>query len=313
VTFIGTPDADTFNGTNNADTAFGLGGEDVLNMNGGNDTADGGDGADMINGGAGADTITGGAGDDTLNGGADNDVFLYSGSNNGFDAVTGGTGVDEIRALSANTVIGLTSIATVETVNANGFANVTIQGSALGDSWNFSTTTLTGIAAIDADGGDDSVTGGAGNDNIRGGAGDDVLTGNNGADTLDGDGGNDVIEGNNGNDIIIGGAGNDTMSAGAHDALANNVTGNVYAFGLGSGQDIIQLFDSNPGGGQDRLDVVARGITAANFASRVTIGSVTNPDGTIDVLVSFTGTTDTIHIQGIAANTVTSADFILAP
>jgi len=215
--------------------------------------------------------------------------------------------------MANNTVIGLTSIVGVETITANGFTNVTIQGSALGDSWNFSTTTLTGITAIDADGGDDSVTGGPGADNIRGGTGDDVLTGNNGADTLDGDGGNDVIEGNNGNDVLIGGSGNDTMNAGAHDVLANNATGNVYRFALGSGQDIVQVFDSNPTGGQDRLDVSARGITAANFAARVTIASVTNADGTIDTLVSFTGTTDTVRLLGVAVATVTSADFILAP
>jgi len=311
--FVGTPAGDNFVGTNAAETAFGLGGDDSLTMNGGADIADGGDGNDAISGGAGNDQITGGAGNDSLNGGADNDLFLYSGSNNGFDEVFGGTGIDEIRALSANTVIGLATFTGVEIINANGFANVTLQGTAIGDSWNFSTMTLTGIAAIDSDGGDDSVTGGAGNDNIRGGAGDDVLTGNAGADTLDGGDGNDIINGNAGNDTIIGGAGNDTMSAGAHDVLGTNVTGNVYAFGLGSGQDIIQVFDANPAGGQDRLDVSARGITAANFSSRVTIGSVTNPDGTIDVLISFTGTTDTIRIPGIAASTVTIQDFALAP
>jgi len=312
-TFIGTPAGDNFVGTNAADTAFGLGGDDSLTMNGGNDIADGGDGNDAISGGAGADQITGGAGNDSLNGGADNDLFLYSGADNGFDDIIGGTGTDEIRALSANTVIGLTTFTQVEIINANGFANVTIQGSAVGDSWNFSAMTLTGIAAIDSDGGDDSVTGGAGNDTIRGGAGDDVLTGNNGADTLDGGDGNDIINGNNGNDTITGGAGNDTMSAGAHDVLGTNVTGNVYAFGLGSGQDIIQVFDAAPAGGQDRLDVSARGITAANFSTRVTIGSVTNADGTIDTLISFTGTTDTIRILGIAAATVTVQDFALAP
>ena len=173
--------------------------------------------------------------------------------------------------------------------------------------------TLTGIAAIDSAGGDDSVIGGPGNDNILGGTGNDVLTGNNGADTLDGGDGADIINGNNGNDVIIGGAGNDTMSGGAHDALADNATGNVYGFGLGSGQDSVSGFDSNPAGGQDRLDVSARGITAANFASRVLIAPVTNLDLTVDTLVSFIGTTDTVRLLGVAAATVTSADFILAP
>ncbi|HYS27287.1 MAG TPA: peroxidase family protein [Vicinamibacterales bacterium] len=293
--FVGTPGADTYNGTAGRDKVSGLGGADILNT------------------GAGADVVDGGDGDDTINAGADNDVILYSGSANGFDSVNGDTGADEIRALAANTVIGLTSIAAVETINANGFANVTIQGSALNDSWNFSTMTLTGIAAIDSADGDDSVIGGPGNDNIRGGTGNDVLTGNNGADTLDGGDGADIINGNNGNDVITGGAGNDTMSGGAHDALADNATGNVYRFGLGSGQDSVSGFDSNPAGGQDRLDVSARGITAANFASRVLITPVTNLDLTVDTLVTFIGTTDTVRLLGVAAATVTSADFILAP
>jgi Ca2+-binding RTX toxin-like protein len=293
--FVGTAGADTYTGTAGRDKVSGLGGADILNT------------------GAGADVVEGGDGDDTINAGADNDVILYSGSANGFDSVNGDTGADEIRALAANTVIGLTSIAAVETINANGFANVTIQGSALNDSWNFSTMTLTGIAAIDSAGGDDSVIGGPGNDNIRGGTGNDVLTGNNGADTLDGGDGADIINGNNGNDVITGGAGNDTMSGGAHDALADNATGNVYRFGLGSGQDSVSGFDSNPAGGQDRLDVSARGITAANFASRVLITPVTNLDLTVDTLVSFIGTTDTVRLLGVAATTVTSADFILAP
>ncbi len=311
--FVGTADPDTYNGTAGRDKVSGLGGGDILNTGAGADIVDGGDGDDNINAGAGNDTITGGAGDDFINAGADNDVILYSGSANGFDSVNGNTGVDEIRALANNTVIGLTSIVGVETITANGFTNVTIQGSALGDSWNFSTTTLTGIVSIDSDGGDDAVTGGPGNDNIKGGTGDDVLTGNNGADILDGGDGNDLIDGGNGNDTIIGGAGNDTMSGGAHDVLANNATGNVYRFALGSGQDIVQVFDSAPAGGQDRLDVSARGITAANFAARVTITSVTNADGTIDTLVSFTGTPDTVRLLGVTASTVTSADFILAP
>jgi len=311
--FVGTADPDTYNGTAGRDNVSGLGGGDILNTGAGADVVDGGDGDDNISTGAGADTITGGGGDDTINAGTEPDLILYSGSANGFDSVIGGTnvgGVDEIRALSANTVIGLTSITGVELINANGFANVTIQGSPLGDSWNFSTTTLTGIAAIDSDGGDDSITGGPGADNIRGGTGDDVLTGNGGADTLDGGDGNDIIDGGTGNDTIIGGAGNDTMSGGAHDVLANNATGNVYVIGLGSGQDIVQVFDSNPAGGQDRLDVRSRGITAANFAARVTIASVTNADGTIDTLVSFTGTTDTVRLLGVDVTTVTIADFV---
>jgi hypothetical protein len=62
---------------------------------------------------------------------------------------------------------------------------------------------------------------------------------------------------------------------------------------------------------QDRLDISARGITAATFA-----GSVHITDLGANTLVSFTDSTDTILLVGVngtAPNIITQQDFILAP
>ena len=113
---------------------------------------------------------------------------------------------------------------------------------------------------IDAEGGNDTITGGAGDDQIDGGLGDD---------TIDGGGGNDVIDGGDGSDSITGGAGDDTIDGGAgddditltHDGedgdtvdfSSNEV---VYTFGYDGvgidGGDAIRGFKR----GQDKLKLV---------------------------------------------------------
>jgi Ca2+-binding RTX toxin-like protein len=69
-----------------------------------------------------------------------------------------------------------------------------------------------------------------------------------------------------------GGAGNDIMNGGAGNDIMNGDTGNdTFVFAPSFGNDRINGFDANPGGGQDLLDIGAFGITAANFATRVDI------------------------------------------
>ena len=49
-------------------------------------------------------------------------------------------------------------------------------------------------------------------------------------------------------------------------------TGNdIFVFGPDFGNDTIRGFDAKAKGGQDRLDISQLGITAADFASKVTI------------------------------------------
>ena len=142
-------------------------------------------GNDTITTRGGNDTITGGAGNDTISSGAGDDLIRFSGIGEGFDSIDGGAGTDRIEAGAKGTKIGLTSVTDVELISANGFAAVTIAGSAAADTLDFSNTTLTGITAIKSGGGNDTVYGSAGADFIVGGAGADTLRGNAGADRFD--------------------------------------------------------------------------------------------------------------------------------
>jgi len=145
-------------------------------------------------------------------------------------------------------------------------------------------------------------TGNAVNNVITGGAGNDTLDGNAGDDTLLGGAGSDNLIGGQGIDRLTGGAGNDTMSGGAGD--------DIFLFAAGLGNDTISDFDAIAQGGQDLLNVSALGITAANFATRVTV-----TDLGADMLIQFVGTTDTITLLGVngnGQNVITAQDFILA-
>jgi Ca2+-binding RTX toxin-like protein len=108
-----------------------------------------------------------------------------------------------------------------------------------------------------------------------------------------------ILNGGAGNDRITGGAGNDTMDGG----LGND----TFFFGAGFGVDRITGFDANATGGQDLLNVQAMGITAAEFASRVSIAVVG-----ADTQLTIDGNIITVAgVNGVGANAITQADFIL--
>lgn len=166
---------------------------------------DAGSSNDVITGSGTADTIRGSGGDDTLNGGDGADIFEFTGSSSGFDTIDGGNGADQIRALANNTVIGLQSLAGVETITAQTFTGVTIAGSATADTLDFTGVTLTGIVRIDAGAGNDVITGSSAANTIRGSGGDDTLNGGDGADIFEFTGTAsdfDTIDGGNGSDQI---------------------------------------------------------------------------------------------------------------
>ena len=151
--------------------------------------------------------IGGGDGNDTLNGGAGDDTFLVSGTTDGYDVVTGGTGTDTIQVTADNTVIGLSSLATVETITANGYNGVTISGNANPNTLDFSLVNLLGITQLQGGAGNDTITGSGGNDVIAGNAGDDVINGGAGDDRFLFTGSGDGVN------SLTGGAGNDTVAA----------------------------------------------------------------------------------------------------
>ena len=91
---------------------------------------------------------------------------------------------------------------------------------------------------------------------------------------LDGGADSDTLNGGDGNDRLTGGSGNDTLIV--------NAGNDTLVFAAGFGDDVVTGFDSNAAGGQDRLDVTALDITAANFAASVSIAQVARQHGDHD-------------------------------
>ncbi|MEQ1492915.1 MAG: hypothetical protein ABL932_20420, partial [Terricaulis sp.] len=257
---------------------------------------------------------SGGAGNnDVVNGGGGNDLIIYNYGDGSDTSYDGGADTDTLR---------ITGTAAGETLTAvwNGARLVS-----------FNATTLVNIEAVTADllGGNDTLsyvnTAAANNvtvnllagtgsgftqltniENVTGGAGNDNLTGNDGNNTLDGGIGNDTLNGGLGADTLIGGAGNDILIGGAgNDALNGNGGQNTFVFSGTWGRDTITGFDSNPaGGGQDRLDISATGITAATFASQV---SMVNQGGNVIITI---GGQQIVLLNETTAN-INQTDFIL--
>ena len=277
--FVGTDAADNFTGTAGRDNASGAGGDDVLSTLGGDDI------------------VAGDAGDDTINAGADNDIIRFTGGSDGFDAVTGAAGTDRIEARANDTVIGLSSLATVESITGGAFTGVTILGSPANNTLNFGSVTLTNIV---------SVGGGAGIDTITGSAADDLIIGGTGDDTLNGAAGNDTfrVDPGDGFDAITGAGGTaDTITATADNTVIGLTT-------------VATVEAVNAGG---FTGVTIRGNDAANTlnlngATLTGIGSVDGAGGVdvitgtagADVLLGGTGA-DTVN-GGTGSDTITGGD-----
>ena len=229
-----------------------------------------------LNGGAGNDTLTGGTGNDTLTGGAGN------------DSLNGGAGIDTFAETTANEVMSLsntqltgngtdrftnieravlTGTARNDTLDASAFTlgNVTLLGGDGND-------TLIGGAftgAVDADGFNDSLDGGAGTDvgrqsspinqslavgptpgtNVVKGASSSVgdlwrsieglhFIGNgNAGTTLDASlfAGSVTLAGSSGNDVLIGGSRNNVLIGNAgNDLLTGGNTSDTLSGGAGN-------------------------------------------------------------------------------
>ena len=227
---------------------------------------------DLIDGQGGNDTIYAGDGNDTIIGGPGSDV-VNAGEGNDIIVATIGDGSDVYNGGGGSDTIDMSGITAPVTMN---LAQSTVSSSQTGQD---------SLSSIE---------------NAIGGSGNDVITGNGGDNRLDGSGGDDIINAGSGDDIVIGGAGNDTMNGeGGND---------IFVFAAGFGNDKILQFDANPVGGQDHLDLTAFGITAANFAARVTITGVG-----ADTLITIDGNAaQTIRLVGIEdPRSVTAEDFLL--
>ncbi|HEV2746324.1 MAG TPA: M10 family metallopeptidase C-terminal domain-containing protein [Allosphingosinicella sp.] len=205
----------------------------------GDDALNGGDGEDSLYGLAGNDTLLGGGGDDALDGGDGDDTFIV-GLGHGFDAFEGGAGTDTIKATADSIVIGARSIANVETITANGFANVSIQTTDQSERWNFYSNTMIGITEIDVGGGDDRLVGHSTTTILRGGAGNDEIYSQEGDDNLFGGDGNDYLNGWHGNDRLVGAAGDDALYGDDGDDVLLPDTGIDFVDG-GLGSDTVEV------------------------------------------------------------------------
>ncbi|MBY0499786.1 MAG: hypothetical protein K2P74_09315, partial [Nitrosomonas sp.] len=217
----------TINGTSGSDTiSVADNGADFDVTLNGNTTGPFADDTIIVNGGSGSDTVdlsaltsasgvisvtvSGGAGNDTLTGSTLDDTFLVSGSGEGSDVYDGGDGSDTIKALSDGTLIQLAGDFgvdnNIETITADGKANVTVLGDSGNNTLDFTSTTLDGVV----------VNGGSGNDVITGNAFDNTIRGGAGNDTLNGAAGNDTFQvsgSGEGSDVYDGGDGSDTIKA----------------------------------------------------------------------------------------------------
>jgi Ca2+-binding RTX toxin-like protein len=283
-------------------------------------------GIENVLGGSGNDTLVGAAGVvNTLNGAAGNDIYVVHEATDIVTEVAGG-GTDEVRSVGTSYALLNANVENLTFAGAGSFtgtgnalANVVTGGSG-SDTLNggLGNDTLFGNAANDTlngDAGDDTLNGGTGTDALNGGDGNDLLDGGSESDTLSGGAGNDTLLGGAGFDTLNGGDGIDVINGGANnDTLTGGLANDTFVFQTGFGVDRITDFDADALGGQDRMDLSGLGITAANFAASVSI-AVGNIDslGALDTLVTIgTNSIGVLGVNGIGANAITQADFILA-
>jgi Ca2+-binding RTX toxin-like protein len=155
----------------------------------------------------------------------------------------------------------------------------------------------------------DRLVGGSGDDRIYGKGGDDLLCGLAGDDLLRGGKGRDILKGGDGDDVVFGDKGDDRIGGGAGDDLLYGGRGHdVFVFAPDLGADTIVGFDANPWRGQDRMDLRALGISAASFASEVTIEQIDD-----DTLITLQGQGSVLcrGIEGEGAAHIDQSDFLL--
>jgi len=246
--------------------------------------------------------IIGGTGNDTLNGGDGDDIFQI-GLGHGHDVFDGGAGTDTIVAMVENVEIGILTnfdaASSIEEISANGFNDVSIHGSSNHNILDFSATTLTGITAIDGEGGNDVITGTSGDDTIIGATGADTLRGGAGDDTF-------LWSTGDGNDRVDGGSdtGGDTVVMTNTTATPATFTVSTIASGTpitpqAPGTDSTDIQVSVSSGGSVRMDEIED--IVLNLGSGGDTVNMTTPLGGTALHV------DTITVNGGTGNDTVDA------
>src|SRR5215470_17805439 len=215
------PAAQLFGGAGN-DTLTGGSGADQLFGGAGNDTLLGKGGNDLLFGGAGNDTLIGGTGDDQVFGEAGNDRMIWN-PGDGSDLFEGGDGIDTAEVNGGNA-------SETFTITANG---TRVRFDRVSPAPFFLDIGTTENLAVNANGGDDTITAG------NGLAGLIKLT----------------IAGGDGNDVIIGGRGNDTAQLGAGD--------DTFVWNPCDGSDVVE--------GQDGTDTLV--FNGSNVSEKISISA----------------------------------------
>jgi Ca2+-binding RTX toxin-like protein len=162
---------------------------------------------------------------------------------------------------------------------------------------------------INADAGNDTITGTVGNDRLIGGTGndsinastgsdvivagdgDDIAYGGNGTDSIDGGIGNDYLDGGEGVDTISGGDGTDTIVGGTgDDSLTGGTGSDRFVWFSGDGTDIITDFTSGAGNDQFALPDIFTNtandstLNAADFTTESTLANLVAPADDLKVV-----------------------------
>lgn len=209
-------------GTGYADTLTNTGGVG-LDIKGaaGADSITGNSAADTLSGGADSDTLVGTGGNDSLVGGDGDDQFQGTGDLGGFADFDGGAGNDAIVAMASDTVIGLKSLTGIESISAQAYDGLVIQGDTGNDVWDFSNVMIVG------------------NVNLNGGAGNDSIVGSGVSGTsqaaIQGEDGNDTLDGGTAGAFLVGGAGDDTLIVGQNSHGLDYSGDNTWVVNSGSG------------------------------------------------------------------------------
>jgi Ca2+-binding RTX toxin-like protein len=309
-----------------------------VTLNGRNDIGQfffGGLAADIFNGGALSDRMFGGAGADIYNGNGGNDFLTVAVGADG-STYNGGDGIDTLVVNgSAGSFAGVTSIEAIQlssganlTLTGSQFANGLASNSAISGSGTITVNMDTGVdffstllaysgtgvnLVVNGTSGTDVIKAGNVAHTLNGGGGSDQITGGLAADTINGGDGNDKITGRGGADILTGGAGADIFRyIGQANSGVGAAADRITDFTIGSDLLGFTLIDA---------DAVTPGDQAFSFIgtgafANTGVGQIRYTSSGADLLVQADVNGDgivdiEIILQGIGAQTLTAADFLL--